>query len=69
MISGRIDGPLSAVTGGAIAGLIIGGGQALTSSHRVRPRPWIPATVLGMSAGLALGAAAVGYRTTFLASP
>jgi hypothetical protein len=63
MISGRIDDPLSAVTGGAIAGLIIGSGQALTSSHRVRPARWIPATVLGMSAGLALGAAAVGYRT------
>jgi hypothetical protein len=63
MISGRIDDPLSAVTGGAIAGLIIGGGQALTSSHRVHPARRIPATVLGMSAGLALGAAAVGYRT------
>jgi hypothetical protein len=65
MISGRIDDTLSAVIGGAIAGLIIGGGQALTSSHRVRPRPrtWIPATVLGMGAGLALGAVAVGYRT------
>jgi hypothetical protein len=63
MISGRIDDTLSAVIGGAIAGLIIGGGQALTSSHRVRPRTWIPATVLGMGAGLALGAVAVGYRT------
>jgi len=63
MISGRIDDPLSAVIGGAIAGLIIGAGQALTSSHRVRPRTWIPATVLGMGAGLALGAVAVGYRT------
>jgi len=63
MISGRIDAPLSALTGGAIAGLIIGAGQALTSSNRLRPRTWIPATVLGMSAGLALGAAVVGYRT------
>ena len=63
MISGRIDNPLSAVTGGAIAGVIIGAGQALTSSNRLRSRTWIPATVLGMSAGLALGAAAVGYRT------
>ncbi|WP_104137826.1 hypothetical protein [Arthrobacter sp. ZGTC131] len=63
MISGRIDNPLSAVIGGAIAGLIIGAGQALTSSHRVRPVTWIPATVVGMGAGLALGAAVVGYRT------
>ncbi len=64
MITGRIDNPLSAVTGGAIAGLIIGAGQALASSRRLRPQTWIPATFLGMSAGLALGAAAVGYRTS-----
>jgi len=63
MVSGRIDGTLSAVTGGAIAGLIIGAAQSLTSSNRLRPRAWIPATVLGMSAGLALGASVVGYRT------
>ncbi|WP_028278370.1 hypothetical protein [Arthrobacter sp. H5] len=64
MITGRIDNPLSAVTGGAIAGLIIGAGQALASSRRLRPQTWIPVTFLGMSAGLALGAAAVGYRTS-----
>ena len=63
LITGRIDDLLSAVTGGAAAGLIIGTVQALTSSHRVRPVTWIPATVLCMSAGLALGAAAAGYRT------
>jgi hypothetical protein len=66
IITGRIDDPLSAVIGGAIAGLVIGTVQALTSSHRIRSVIWIPATVLGMSAGLALGAAAAGYRTTFL---
>ena len=64
MISGRIDDPLAAAIGGALAGLIIGIVQALASSHRLRPVTWIPATVLGMSAGLALGAAAAGYRTT-----
>ena len=63
MVSGRVDDLLSAVIGGAIAGLIIGTVQAVTSSHRVRPVTWVPATVLGMSAGLALGAATVGYRT------
>jgi hypothetical protein len=63
IITGRIDDPLSAVIGGATAGLIIGAGQALAGSHRVKPVTWIPATVLGMSAGLALGAAAVDYRT------
>lgn len=63
LITGRIDDPLSAVIGAAIAGLIIGSGQALTSSHRVRPVSWITASVLGMSAGLALGSATIGYRT------
>jgi hypothetical protein len=63
LITGRIDDRLSAVIGGAIAGLIIGSGQALTSSHRVRPVSWITASVLGMSAGLALGSATIGYRT------
>ncbi|WP_458780550.1 hypothetical protein [Arthrobacter sp. D3-16] len=63
IITGRIDDPFSAAIGGATAGLIIGTGQALTSSHRVRPAIWIPATALGMSVGLALGATAAGYRT------
>jgi hypothetical protein len=63
LITGRIDDPLSAAIGGAIAGLVIGTGQALTSSHRVRPVTWILATILGMSTGVALGSAAVGYRT------
>ena len=44
IITGRIDDPLSAVIGGAIAGLIIGTAQALTSSHRLRPATWVPAT-------------------------
>lgn len=64
LITGRVDGPLSALTGGAIAGLIIGAGQALASSRRLKPQTWIPATVLGMSTGLALAAAAVDYRTS-----
>ncbi|MDQ0923449.1 hypothetical protein QF038_001957 [Pseudarthrobacter sp. W1I19] len=64
IITGRIDSPLSAISGGAIAGLIIGAGQALTSSRRLKPQTWIPATAIGMSAGLALAAAAVDYRTS-----
>lgn len=64
MIGGRVDNPLAAAIGGAVAGLVIGAVQVLASSHRLRLRTWIPATVLGMSAGLALGAAAVDYRTT-----
>ncbi|WP_454700015.1 hypothetical protein [Arthrobacter humicola] len=63
-VIGRVDGPLAALGGGAIAGLIIGAGQTLTSSGRLQASKWIPATVIGMSAGLFLGAAAVNYRTS-----
>lgn len=63
-VIGRVDGPLAALAGGAIAGLIIGAGQTLTSSRRLQARKWIPATAIGMSAGLSLGAAAVNYRTS-----
>ena len=63
-VIGRVDGTLAALAGGAIAGLIIGAGQTLTSSGRLQARRWIPATVIGMSAGLFLGAAAVSYRTS-----
>lgn len=66
-VIGRVDGPLAALAGGAIAGLILGAGQTLTSSHRLEARKWIPATAIGMSAGLFLGAAAVSYRTSLAA--
>src|SRR3954447_23254122 len=63
-ITGRVDSPLSALTGGAVAGLVIGAGQALLSRQRLDPRRWIPASIVGMGLGLLLGAAAVGYRTS-----
>ena len=63
-VVGRVDSPLSALTGGAVAGLVIGAGQALLSRRRLDPRRWIPASIVGMSLGLLLGAAAVGYRTS-----
>lgn len=63
-IAGPVNSMPAALSGGAIAGLIIGAGQNLTSSHRLQARRWIPATVVGMSAGLLLGSAAVAYRTT-----
>jgi hypothetical protein len=63
-VVGRVDAPLAALAGGAIAGLIIGAVQAFTSSRRVQARQWIPATAIGMSAGLFLGAAAVSYRSS-----
>ncbi|TWF77270.1 hypothetical protein FHX44_113175 [Pseudonocardia hierapolitana] len=63
-VAGRVDDPVAALLGGAVAGLVIGAGQALASCRRLDPRWWIPATTIGMSMGLLLGAATVGYRTS-----
>ena len=63
-IVGRVDSLLSALIGGAVAGLVIGAGQAVLSRRRLDPRRWIPASIVGMGLGLLLGAAAVGYRTS-----
>jgi len=59
-----MDSRLAALSGGAFAGLVIGAGQALISRRRLDPRRWIPATAVGMSLVLLLGAAAVGYLTS-----
>ncbi len=64
VIAGRIDSPQAAVTGGAIAGLVVGAGQSLASRGRLDWRRWIPATTVGMSLGLAIGAESVGYRSS-----
>jgi hypothetical protein len=61
---GRVDGPIAAVLGGLVAGLVLGAGQALVSRRRLDPRRWIPATGIGMGLGLLLGAAVVGYGTS-----
>jgi hypothetical protein len=63
-VAGRVDSPLAALLGGLVAGLVLGAGQALASRRRLDPRRWIPATAIGMSSGLLLGAVAVGYRTS-----
>ena len=63
-VAGRVDSPLAALLGGAVAGLVLGAGQTLASRRRLNPRRWIPATGVGMGAGLLLGAAVVDYRTS-----
>ena len=62
-----VDSPVNAIVGGAIVGAGIGTGQWLalrsvdaTRGFRTR---WIGATTVAMAAGLALGSAAVDYRT------
>jgi hypothetical protein len=63
-VVGRVNDPGAALVGGAVSGLVIGTGQALLSRRRLDPRRWLPATAVGMGAGLALGAWAVDYGTS-----
>jgi len=63
-VVGPVDDLLAAMLGGAVTGLVLGAGQYLAGRGAVRPGRWIPATSLGMAVGLAIGAAAVGYRTS-----
>jgi hypothetical protein len=61
---GRVDDPLAALVGGAVAGLVVGLGQTLASRGRLDLRRWVPATGVGMGLGLLLGAVVVDFRTT-----
>jgi hypothetical protein len=63
-VVGRVDTPLAALVGGAVAGLGIGLGQTLASRGRLDIRRWVPATGIGMGLGLLLGAAVVDYQTS-----
>src|SRR4051794_3743713 len=62
--AGRVDSTLAALTGGAVAGLVLGAGQTLASRRRLDLRTWVPATGVGMGLGLLLGAVTVGYGTS-----
>jgi len=63
-VVGRVDSPMAALVGGAVAGLGIGLGQTLASRGRFGIRRWVPATGIGMGLGLLLGAVVVDYRTS-----
>jgi hypothetical protein len=64
LLAGNVDGLSAAVIGGLAGGLVLGAIQALvggiTGGQRLR---WSLATAVGLGAGLAVGAGAVGYRT------
>lgn len=62
-LAGPVDDLLAALVGGAVTGLVVGAGQSLAGRGIVAPARWVPATAVGVALGLALGAAAVGYRT------
>jgi hypothetical protein len=63
-VAGRVDSPVAALVGGAVAGLGIGLGQGLAGRGRLDIRRWAPATSVGMGLGLLLGAVTVGYDTS-----
>jgi hypothetical protein len=63
-VVGRVDDPVAAAVGGAIAGAVIGTGQWLGSRREIAaPAVWVGASTGGMAVGLLAGAAAVDYAT------
>lgn len=63
-VVGRVDDPLAALVGGAVAGAVIGTGQWLGSRREIgAPAAWIGASAGGMAVGLLAGGAAVDYAT------
>jgi hypothetical protein len=63
LVAGRVDSVPAAVLNGVIAGSGIGAAQWALLRHRSVSLTWIPATAVGLGAGLAVGAALVNYRT------
>ena len=62
-VAGRVDSAPAALFAGAIAGTGIGAAQWGLLRRRGVTLRWIGATAAGLSAGLAVGAALVSYRT------
>jgi hypothetical protein len=64
-VSGHIDGVVPALIGGAITGAGIGFVQWMFLRRDLNSGPaWILATGVALAAGLAVGAAVVGYETS-----
>ncbi len=63
LVAGRVDSVSAAVLNGVIAGAGIGAAQWALLRRRGVSVTWIPATAVGLGAGLAVGAALVSYRT------
>ncbi len=60
---GAIDSTAAALAGGALTGVVIGAAQSL-ASHALPRLPWIAATTIGLSVGLAIGATVVDFDTS-----
>jgi hypothetical protein len=64
-VGGHVDGVVPALIGGAITGAGIGFVQWMFLKRDLNMGPiWIVATSVALAAGLAVGAAVVGYETT-----
>ena len=63
LVAGRVDSTSAAMLGGLLAGAGIGTAQWALLRHRGVSPTWVPATAVGLGAGLAAGAALVSYRT------
>jgi hypothetical protein len=65
LIAGPVDGVAAALLGGAITGTVLGAVQSWGMGSNGPPaRQWIAATTAGLTLGLALGSAMVGYGTS-----
>jgi hypothetical protein len=65
LIAGPVDGLAAAALAGAITGIVLGAVQSWgMGSHAPPAREWIIATAAGLTVGVALGSAAVGYGTS-----
>ena len=64
LIAGPVDGLAPALVAGAVTGVILGGVQSWAiGPHGPPAHQWLAATTTGLSLGLAVGSAAVGYGT------
>ena len=68
LLVGPVDSPVTAAAGGLVTGAILGAVQALGLRRSGPPAwQWISATAIGLTVGLSIGAAAVGYATSLTA--
>jgi hypothetical protein len=65
LIAGPVDGLGPALIGGAVTGIVLGAVQSWgLGSKGPSALRWTAATALGLTAGLAIGSATVGYGTS-----
>jgi hypothetical protein len=65
LIAGPVDGLFAALLAGAITGIVLGAVQSWGMGSNGPPAGrWITATTAGLTVGLALGSATVGYGTS-----